>query len=155
MLLIQYKTVRVTLFGDWLIRTPIRIVKGLIMWFIKSRGIKWVGRAAQGANDFTVSDFTGDSTWHELDFSSKLPTNAKWVLFSVGIKGNVIASYMQWNSVEVGGDNPQYDCQVYNTSVTTTRTIMLPLSSDLKVLYRLQAAITWSSVNLDIIAYGK
>lgn len=124
------------------------------MFFTKRAGLKFIDAGDKAGHDFTVGDFTGDSSWHDLDLSSKVPANAKWVIMSLKIKGNIPSCYMEWASKSMSSGYPQYNfiCQVAN--ILGTGTMILPLDSEKKVQYRLQAAVTWAGVDVDIIAYA-
>lgn len=119
-----------------------------------SRGLKWIDAGQKDTHDFTVSDFTNDSSFHDLDLSAKVPANAKWIILGVKIKGSVISSFMEWASKSTSTGYPQYNMAMKVTAVIEAATIILPLDGDKKVQYRLQAGVTWSSCDVDIIGYA-
>lgn len=63
---------------------------------IKLFSDQFVDRGDPAAYDFTLTDFTTDGAWHDLDLSSIVPPGSSAAIFISTIKDNLILSYIQF-----------------------------------------------------------
>jgi len=102
-----------------------KVIKGIIMFFLKSGGQKFVDRGDPQFNDFDTGDFTKDNAWYELDLSSIVPGGTSLVLlrvrimsdnasadFSLRKKGNTYTTNKAHVSPGVTMQSVEYDCHV-------------------------------------------
>ncbi|RLC81854.1 MAG: hypothetical protein DRJ03_19710 [Chloroflexi bacterium] len=57
--------------------------------------INYVDRGDPAAWDWTVSDFTTDGNWHDLDCSAIVPAGAKAIIFRIHITDDLVGTYFQ------------------------------------------------------------
>jgi len=63
-------------------------------WSTPAGGMTYVNRGDPSDWDFTVSNFTRDDTWRDLDLSSIVPAGAVAVTLSCVIKANATGKYV-------------------------------------------------------------
>jgi hypothetical protein len=61
---------------------------GLLRFIVAKAACQYVDRGDVAAYDFTLSSFTIDSGWHDLDLSAICPTGTTLVLLRVWVKCN-------------------------------------------------------------------
>ena len=88
-------------------------------------GHRFVDRGDPSSVDFSVGDFTTDSTWRDLDLSSIVPVGAVAVLLHVIVKDDVTNSQMLFR--RNGNSN------VWNRSVVATQAANISIFADIIV----------------------
>lgn len=124
------------------------------MDYKRSAGDKWVARGNVSAYDFTETDFTGDSTWRDLDFSSVVPAGTKWIRIILYVKGNTLGSYFQLRESSVSEDYNRKNVQIRVPAITEDREFTFRLSADYKIQYKRQAAVVFPSINMVVTHYS-
>jgi hypothetical protein len=106
----------------------------------------FVDRGDASAFDFTVSDFTTDGNWHDLDFSSIVPAEAKAVKLKLDVVDNLPQQYIIFRK---DGNTNIFNVQTAVTQVANVFNsfdliIALPPS---RIVEYLATATTWSGIN--------
>lgn len=74
----------------------------------------YVSNGDVAANDYDKSDFTWDSSWYELDISSKVPAGVKLVHLEVTHRPSVVGNWMYFRK---NGYSNSYNMAKFNPTV--------------------------------------
>ena len=111
--------------------------------------------ADPSSHDFTVSDFTTDATWNEIDFSTNdlVPQNSKAVKVFLIVKDNAVGSQIYFRKkgrTDVYNCTPLVTTQVANKNICAERTIFL--DDERKAEYY-ATNTTFTTINMTVIGY--
>lgn len=104
--------------------------------------------------DFAVGDLTTDGTWNDLDLSSLIPKDARWVILQVEVKDDAAGSVMQfrkngnYNAINIS----QIATQVAN--VSTYADLMVQVDTKGKIEYK-GSNLAFTTINITIKGYMK
>jgi len=120
---------------------------------IKTQGIHFLAKADQQSYDFTLTDFTRDDSYHDLDLSSLIPAGTKAVLLWGAYKSDTADCEC---SLAQYGHTGTYLKSITHQHVVNTGTnidCLIPVDSNRKIQYRFSSAPTYVYINLNIVAY--
>jgi len=112
-------------------------------------GTSLIDRGDPAANDKTLSDFTTDNAYHDLNLSSIVPAGATWILLKVVVMSSTIPAYIRFrkkgnsNSINVA----VADCIQANLSHPYQ--FLCPCDAD-RVIEYYASNSTWSSIQLSV-----
>jgi hypothetical protein len=111
--------------------------------------INYVDRGDPSSVDFTLSSFTTDGDWHDLNLSSIVPANASFVKAAILINDGGVANNIRFR--KKGNINnrvsPVITIQVASISMTVDFTV--PCDSD-RVIEYLASSTTWTNIKLTV-----
>ena len=88
--------------------------------------VSYVDRGDPTSFDFTISDFSTDGSWHDLDLSGIIPVDASAVQVSLFIQDDAIGSLFQ---VRKNGNTNGVNAPAIRTSVTNINAYMTAIVS--------------------------
>ena len=105
--------------------------------------VNYVDRGDPSADDFTLTDFTTDGTWNDLDLSAIVPVNTVAVHLTCLIWDNAVNSILSFR--ENGNSN------IVNISSLRTQVSGLPVPADLIVKLDADRIIEYLGSNLAFV----
>lgn len=114
---------------------------------------KFVSRGNFTTHDFTLNDFTKDNDWHELSLSSIIPEGTVAVFVIGEVRDPLKNRGLMLR--KKGATNNDTVARVVTIGDTTDNagSIMLEVSSDRKIEYKLALTISWEVINLSVVAW--
>lgn len=111
-----------------------------------------ISKGDVSANYFSVSDFTTDGTWRDLDLSSIVPTGTVWVLLKIGLKANAAPKYAKFRK---NGYSNEINIITTNTQVANQYIEYqewVEVDADRIIEYNIGAA-TWANIDILVVGY--
>ncbi len=118
------------------------------MFFVRKSGLRRVERGVVSGYDFTIGDFTRDNTWREMDLSSIVPANAKWVTIYVSISTLEAMRNVRFRKKNELNDRYEPILWVHVATGVYTKIIILPIGSDGIIEYSASVA---TGISLDVV----
>jgi homoserine acetyltransferase len=119
---------------------------------IKSQGMKFFAKPDQQSYDFTLSDFTRDYQYHDLDLSGIIPAGTKAVLLWGAFKSDTADCE---GSFAQSGHTGEYLKSIRFEPVANIGCnidCLMPVNTDRKIRYRF-SNVNYLYINLNIVAY--
>ena len=107
--------------------------------YLELRIPRFYDRGDPSSIDFTLSDFTTDEAWHDLDLSNIVPSGAKAVLLSLLIQDDKTLSWVMFR--KNGNINE------YNVSTRRTQIIDVFVDADIIVSCDVNRVIEYKTEN--------
>ena len=108
-----------------------------------------INRGDPSAFDWVLTNLTTDGAYHDLDCSSKVPAGARFIIFRVRIKDNLVS---QQFTMRKNGDSNTYNIDVFYTMVANVfnrATLIVACDKDRKVEYA-ATSTTWTNIDISI-----
>lgn len=109
----------------------------------------YVDRGTASGVDFSLSDFTRDSNWHDLDLSSLVPANTKQVWAVLAVRSTIIGRYCQFKNPDHPGNNNAAQITIQVASNFLVDDIHFQLDANRNVTY-LFYSTGWTHIYLTI-----
>ena len=111
--------------------------------------VDYVDRGDPQNLDFTISNFTTDGNWHELDLSSIVPAGATVVHLSLNIKDDTVASWLIFTKNGNSYVANRLIGRTFIANFTTDFEGFCACDVDRKIQYK-AIALTWNDINLTV-----
>jgi len=106
------------------------------MFFSRKPGLRYVDRGDPADIDFNNNDLILDDTWHELDLSAVIPTNAKLVCcIAFVVATNLSALPMAYDVYGKTNHNTGYVHNLSTVDLPSSLCFTIPVSANRKILY--------------------
>ncbi len=117
------------------------------------RGIykMFVNRGDPANYDFTLTDFTTDGNWHDLDLSGIIPATARALLFEVEIDNNVSNKHAIFKKYGQTNDINHFDAETKLATPHESYMGILAVDGNRKISYKIDSS-GWS--DFDFIVRG-
>lgn len=120
---------------------------------IKSTGQLFMKKPDQQSYDFTLSDFTIDDNYHDLDLSTLIPAGAKVVLLWGAYKTNTADSEARLAQYGHTGLYLKTLRHQHVVNVGQDIDCLMPVDSNRKIQYAFASGPTYVYINLQVVAW--
>ncbi len=109
-------------------------------------------RGDPSAYDFTVTSFTTDGTWRDLDLSAIVPTGAKAVLLLVSVKDDIVNAAIGFRRNGNSNTIAASTILVQVANYINTQDIIVACDANRIIEYQ-ASAVTFTNINVAVLGW--